>query len=78
MENSGLTEKQKNFKRISENRVNKILTLFDQLKNLKNRSFYDYSDEDIEKIFNILQEELDNTKKSLQDSKSIKGKRFEL
>ena len=78
MENSGLTEKQKNFKRISENRVNKILTLFDQLKNLKNRSFYDYSDEDIEKIFNILQEELDNTKKSLQDAKSIKGKRFEL
>lgn len=72
-----MTVKRDNFKRISENRVSKILTLFEQMNNLTNTSFYEYSDEDIEKIFNTLEEELMKTKKNLLNNKR-KNKRFEL
>lgn len=73
-----MEEKKKNFKRISENRVNKILVLFDQMKNLTNTSFYEYTDDDINKIFNTLQSELDKTKEKLLKNKNKQGKRFEL
>ena len=43
--------KRDNFKRISENRVSKILAMLAQLTNLGNSSYYEYTDEDIEKIF---------------------------
>ena len=72
-------EKVNNFKRISENRVNKILSILDQLKNLTNKSFYEYSEDDIERIFMTIQKELDDTKKKLLDEKKRNGrKRFEL
>ena len=49
-----MENKRDNFKRISENRVSKILTMIDQLTNLSNSSFYEYSDEEIEKIFKAI------------------------
>lgn len=71
------SEKRNNFIRISENRVNKIIILFNQLKNLKNKSFYEYDEEDINKIFLMLEKEMNDTKESLLNDDK-KGKRFEL
>ncbi len=74
-----MDNKKENFKRISENRVNKILQLLDQLSNLTNTSFYDYSEEDIEKIFNTIEDETKKTKEVLLSAKSKKKKtKFEL
>lgn len=72
--------KRENFKRISENRVSKILTLLNQLTNLTNTSFYDYTDEDIEKIFNAIDETSKNSKEVLlrSNNKDKKNKRFVL
>ena len=56
------TIKQDNFKRISDNRVNKIVDLISKLHNLSNTSFYEYSDEQIENIFSLIQSELDKQK----------------
>ena len=72
-----MSVKKDNFKRISENRVSKILTLFEQMNNLTNTSYYEYSEEDIEKIFKTLEEELIKTKMTLLNNKK-KNKRFEL
>ena len=74
-------EKQKrNFKRISENRVSKILNLLSQLTNLSNSSFYEYTNEEIEKIFEAIEEEAKNIKEFLfkSNDKKRKNKRLEL
>lgn len=74
-----MENKKENFKRIAENRVNKILTLYKQLENLSNTSFYEYTDNQIEKIFKILEDELNSTKEKLiKDNKEKGKKRFEL
>lgn len=75
-----MENKKENFKRISESRVNKILGLLSQLTNLTNTSFYEYTEEDIEKIFSAIDEESSKTKKVLMDScKKRNGKKkFEL
>lgn len=74
------SNKRDNFKRISENRVSKILVLLSQLTNLTNTSFYEYTDEDIIKIFDTLEEEMKKSKDVLLriNDKNKKNKRFEL
>jgi hypothetical protein len=75
-----MENKKDNFKRISENRVSKILVLLSQLTNLTNTSFYEYSKEDIEKIFSNIELEVENSKDFLLNAltKGNKKKRFEL
>lgn len=68
--------KQQNFKRIAENRVEKIVDLISKLHNLSNTSFYDYTDDQIDKMFEIIQKELDKQKKEFK--KKGKNKRIEL
>ena len=60
-----MNNKQQNFKRIAENRTNKIIDMISLLANLSNTSFYEYSDEQINAIFDAIQNELDKTFKRL-------------
>lgn len=75
-----MENKKDNFKRISENRVSKILVLLSQLTNLSNSSYYEYTDEDIEKIFLAIEKETKKSKELLLKGKNNKKrqKRFEL
>ena len=68
--------KQKNFKRIAENRTEKIVDLISKLHNLSNSSFYEYTDDQIDKMFDIIQRELDKQKKEFK--KKGKNKKIEL
>jgi len=68
--------KKENFKRIAENRVSKIIDLISKLHNLSNTSFYEYTDEQIDKIFDSIQKELDKQKAEFKKSKN--KKRIEL
>ena len=70
--------KKDNFKRIAEKRTNKIIESISKLQNLTNTYFYEYTDEQIEAIFEAIQEELDNQKKIFEDNKKKEKKRFEL
>ena len=70
------TIKQQNFKRIAENRINKIVDLISKLHNLSNSSFYEYTDEQIDKMFEILQKELDRQKEEFK--KKGKNRKIEL
>jgi hypothetical protein len=72
-----MDQRKENFKRIAENRTNKIINLIQSLGNLKNRSFYDYSDEDIKAIFNAIESEIESQKK-LFFSGSKSNKKFKL
>jgi len=74
-----MENKKNNFKRISENRVNKIITTLDQLTNLTNSSFYEYTNHDIIKIFNTIEDETNRVKDILlKTNEKNKKKRFEL
>lgn len=70
--------KQDNFKRIADNRVNKIVDLISKLHNLSNTSFYEYTDEQINEMFNIIQNELDKQKQLFNNDKKKEQKKVEL
>lgn len=68
-----MDNKRQNFIRISGNRVQKIVTLLSQLTNLTNTSFYEYTNEDIEKLFAEIEAETAKAKKRLLlNKKNIK------
>lgn len=50
--------KRERFIRLAENRTNKLINMMRLLGNLSNRNNYEYSDEDVKKIFNTLEREL--------------------
>lgn len=70
--------KKENFKRIADNRVNKIVDLISKLHNLSNASFYEYTDEQIKEMFNLIQNELDKQKQLFDNDKKKDQKRVEL
>ena len=70
--------KRENFKRIADNRVNKIVDLISKLHNLSNTSFYEYTDEQIDEMFNLIQNELDKQRQLFDNDKKKDQKRVEL
>ena len=50
--------KRDRFVRIVENRTNKIIDMLRLLGNCANKSNYDYTEADVQKIFNTLEKEL--------------------
>ena len=54
--------KRERFVRIAEARTNKILEMMRLLGNCSSKGNYEYSEEDIKKIFGALERELKNTK----------------
>ncbi len=70
-------DRKENFKRLAEARTNKILKSITLLGNLSNKSYYEYSDAQIETIFNAIQEELDAQKARFYP-KDDKVKKFRL
>jgi len=55
------TRKQR-FKRLGNKRVNNVLNQLRILGNLSNKSYYDYNDSDINKIFKAVEHQLKITK----------------
>ena len=54
--------KRERFVRLAEARTNKVLEMIRLLGNCSSKTYYEYSDEDIKKIFGVLERELKNTK----------------
>lgn len=67
-------DRQENFKRIAESRTNKIINSISLLGNLSNKSYYDYTQEQIESIFDAIQEELDKQRNRFSDKDEPKKK----
>ena len=69
--------KRDRFVRIAEARTNKIINMMRLLGNCASPGNYEYTDEDIRKIFNALEKELKNTKNRFLGEES-KEERFTL
>ena len=70
--------KREKFVRIAEARTNKIINMIQLLGNCSNQSLYEYSQKDVNKIFNTIQTELDEAKKRYSKQDSQKGSKFAL
>lgn len=68
-----MEEKKERFVRIAEKRTNKILEQLRLLGNCSNKNNYFYTDEDVKKIFTVVECELKNTKARF-NSKAIQEK----
>lgn len=69
--------KNEKFKRIALSRTNKIIDMIDLLGNLSNKSNYDYSDEEVDKMFRAIEASLRNAKSKFSSTASPKRKKFE-
>lgn len=70
--------KRDKFVRIAEARTNKIINMIQLLGNCSNQSLYDYSQKDVNKIFDAIQAEVDEAKKRYSKQDSQKGSKFTL
>lgn len=65
------------FKRLAENRTNKIIDMIRLLGNLSSKSTYEYSEKDINKIFSSIERELKIAKVKFSDIDDT-NKKFKL
>ena len=70
--------KREKFVRIAEARTNKIIDMIQLLGNCSNKNQYEYTQKDVNKIFNAIQVELDEAKKRYSKQDSQKGSKFTL
>ena len=70
--------KSERFRRLAEARVNKILAMMRLLGNLCGTGFYEYSRDEVEQIFTVLQLELIKNKMRFLQPQREKRKRFSL
>ena len=68
--------KREKFVRLAENR--KILDTLQLLGNCSNQNAYEYSKKDIDKIFNAIQNQLNETRKRFEKQDSKKNGKFTL
>ena len=70
--------KKEKFIRLAEARTNKILNMMRLLGNCSNKNNYEYTDKDVQKIFNTLERELKNTKAKFNFMEESKEDKFTL
>lgn len=70
--------KRDKFVRLAEARTNKIIDMLQLLGNCSNANAYDYTQQDVEKIFNAIEIEVREAKKKFNKVESKKGSRFSL
>ena len=80
MENNKKKEetKREKFVRLAENRTNKIIDTLQLLGNCSNTSAYEYSQADVDKIFNTIQAQLNETKRRFNKHSESKNSKFTL
>ncbi|MBR2944616.1 MAG: hypothetical protein IKC16_05980 [Clostridia bacterium] len=70
--------KRDKFVRLAEARTNKIIDMIQLLGNCSNSGVYDYTQQDVDKIFTAIENELREAKKKFSKVDSKKGTRFSL
>ena len=70
--------KRAKFVRLAEARTNKIIDMIQLLGNCSNLGAYDYTQQDVDKIFTAIENELREAKKKFSKVDSKKGTRFSL
>jgi hypothetical protein len=71
-------DKKLRFKRLAEARTEKALNMIDLIGNLSNKSFYSYTDEEVDAIFNEIERVAEENRQRFKKSSSKKGRKFVL
>lgn len=71
-------KKAENFVRLAEARTNKIIDMVLLLGNLSNKTNYSYTNEQVEAIFDSIQQALDETKQKFLEEPTQRRKKFRL
>jgi hypothetical protein len=66
-----MSEKNDKFKRLAESRTNEILKKLKTLGNLANKSAYEYQEEEVNKIFSVIE----GTTKEIKNKFRFSGKK---
>ena len=74
----GQETKREKFVRLAEARTNKIIDMLQLLGNCSNSSAYDYTQQDVDKIFAAIEAEVREAKKKFNKTESKKSSRFTL
>ena len=64
--------KRERFIRVAENRTNRIIKDLKLLANCANKSNYEYSEKDVQKIFNAIETQLKETKAIYKINEEVK------
>ena len=70
--------KHEKFVRLAVARTNKIIDMIQLLGNCSNTNTYDYTQQDVDRIFNAIESELKEAKKKFNKVESKKNTRFTL
>ena len=73
-----MRDKQQKFIEIAEKRVTRLLNDIRLIGNLSNRNNYEYSPEDVAKIFSAIDSELKTSRKRFDVALASEDKRFKL
>jgi ABC-type Fe3+-hydroxamate transport system substrate-binding protein len=73
-----MAQSRKKFVELAENRVSRVIQDLRLIGNLSNKSNYEYSDEDVEKIISTLKNEVNKTQKRFESVTSKKKDLFKL
>ncbi|MFR5875513.1 MAG: hypothetical protein ACLUFN_03385 [Eubacterium sp.] len=76
--NNATESKRDKFVRLAEARTNKIIDMIQLLGNCSNLSTYDYTQQDVDKIFSAIEYEIKEAKKKFNKIENKKGTRFTL
>lgn len=67
-------DKRERFKKVAEQRTNKVLKMIELLGNCSNKNNYEYTEEEIKKIFNAIDSQLNETKSKFKNIKEKNNK----
>ena len=70
--------KREKFVRLAEARTNKIIDMLQLLGNCSNSSAYDYTQDDVDKIFSAIEAEVREAKRKFNKKETHKSSRFSL
>jgi hypothetical protein len=73
MDENNREEDRKNFVRLATKRVNNALKYVRLIGNLSNTSNYYYKDEDVEKIFKVITDEVEECRQRFYSKKKVKN-----
>ena len=73
-----MRDKRRKFVDLAENRVNRAIRDIRLIGNLSNRSAYEYTDDDIKKMFKAIQKEMESAKGRFLDGGSRSENEFKL
>jgi hypothetical protein len=74
MKRQTFTNSRDRFKTLAENRTNKILSAINVLSHCSNRAIYEFTDDEVERIFRVIDEAINEARIKFKKKEKIRFK----